>query len=112
MRICSTRSPKAYVGLSTDTAATRSEPGSLMQKLFNRAVQATSKTTRASLCLLALFLFTFSPAIFGGKTLLLSSWDAPSILSAGAYDQGARPPLRFQRTADPGAPAWQAEPWF
>ncbi len=72
----------------------------------------TIKTFAAVISLLTLLLLAFSPAIFGGKTLLLSSWDAPSVLSAGAYDQSARPPLRLQRTSDPGAPAWQTEPWF
>ncbi len=79
---------------------------------IDRRIVVFGKGTAAVLCLLGLLVLVFSPAIFGGKTLLLSSWDAPSVVSAGAFDQGGRPPLRLQRTSDPGAPAWQTEPWF
>ncbi len=76
------------------------------------ALRRSPKTVLALLCLLALLLIVFAPAIFGGKSLLLSSWDAPSIVSSGALDQSARPQLRLARTPDPGAPAWQTEAWF
>src|SRR2546421_347203 len=65
----------------------------------------------ASLLALVL-LIAFSPAVFGGRTLLLGSWDAPSIMSSGAYGSEPRPTIRLQRTPDPGAAAWQTEPWF
>jgi hypothetical protein len=54
----------------------------------------------------------FSPALFGGRTLLLASWDVPSVMSFGAYDATIRPANRLQRTSDPGASAWQSEAWY
>ncbi len=54
-------------------------------------------------------LIAFAPFLFGGQTLLASARDAASL-----YPQGARatevpgPP----RVRDPGAPAWQNEPWL
>src|SRR6266850_7345996 len=83
----------------------------LDEKAMNCAT-ARTKAALASLCLLVLLLIAFAPAVFGGKTLLLASWDTASIMSSGAYDQGVRPPLRLARTPDPGAPAWQTEAWF
>lgn len=62
--------------------------------------------------ILALILFIlFFPYAIGNKTLLLSAWDAPSVVEAGAYDLE---PLgrRMGRTPDPGAPAWASEPWL
>lgn len=53
----------------------------------------------------------FFPALWGGKTLLMSSWDAPSVMPSGAYSQ-SQVPSRIARTPDPGAPAWQTEPWL
>lgn len=54
----------------------------------------------------------FAPAILGDRTLLHASWDAPSIVSNGAYESSTRPKIRLQRTPDPGASAWQTEAWF
>jgi hypothetical protein len=62
--------------------------------------------------LVIILVVAFAPVIFGGRTLLLSSWDASSVLRSGAYDLNERPPLRLGRAADPGGPAWQTEPWF
>jgi hypothetical protein len=61
--------------------------------------------------LAVILLVAFAPVIFGGRTLLLSSWDASSVLRSGAYDLNERPALRLGRAADPGGPAWQTEPW-
>jgi hypothetical protein len=65
----------------------------------------------AVLCLAGLLALAFLPAIFGGRTLLHASWDTPSVMSSGAYDDTARP-IRLLRTVDPGAAAWQSEPWY
>lgn len=80
--------------------------------LTNWIATRQKKSVLAVLVLWITLLAVFSPAIFGGKTLLLSSWDAPSIVGTGAYDQSGKPALRLQRTSDPGAPAWQTEPWL
>src|SRR6185295_6295777 len=53
----------------------------------------------------------FFPFVIGSKTLLLSSWDAPSVMNNGAYDLSPVP-VRIGRTPDPGAPAWVTEPWL
>lgn len=66
----------------------------------------------AALFLAAVLSIAFAPAIFGGRTLLLASWDTPSVMNNGAYDMEIRPPLRLQRTPDPGASAWQSEAWY
>ena len=66
----------------------------------------------ALLFLGAVLAIGFFPAIFGGRTLLLASWDAPSVMSSGAYDATIRPINRLQRTSDPGASAWQNEAWY
>lgn len=73
---------------------------------------STNRSVLATLFLLLVLSVLFAPALFGGKTLLLSSWDTASITASGAYDQAVRPPLRLARTPDPGAPAWISEPWF
>lgn len=65
----------------------------------------------AALFLVAVLAIAFFPAIFGGRTLLHASWDAPSVMNTGAYDDTVRP-IRLQRTPDPGAPAWQNEAWY
>ena len=65
----------------------------------------------AAFFLAAVLAIGFSPAIFGGRTLLHASWDAPSVLSTGASDNTVRP-VRLQRTSDPGASAWQTEAWY
>jgi hypothetical protein len=66
----------------------------------------------AAACLAAILLLAFAPAVFGGKTLMLASWDASSITAAGAYDSRAPSTVRLQRTSDPGASAWQTEAWL
>jgi Bacterial membrane protein YfhO len=53
----------------------------------------------------------FWPCIWGGETLLSSAQDAPSILPSGA-DSGPPPDQSYSKLADPGAAAWQTEPWF
>jgi len=77
-----------------------------------KRMASTNRSVLAALFLLLILSLLFAPALFGGKTLLLSSWDTASITASGAYDQAARPLLRLARTPDPGAPAWIAEPWF
>jgi hypothetical protein len=65
--------------------------------------------TRASLVLALMLNVIFFPALWGGKTLLMSARDAPSITKAGAYDKD--PPVApLSRTIDAGAPAWSSEP--
>ena len=65
-------------------------------------------------CVLTLLLIiAFAPVVFGQRHLMLSAWDAPSVMDTGAYDPVPRPPgPRVARTPDPGAPAWTIEPWF
>ncbi len=61
------------------------------------------------LLLSAFALIVFAPFLFGGQTLLASARDAASL-----YPQGARPVevAGPPRVRDPGAPAWQNEPWL
>ena len=66
---------------------------------------------RAALILGLILNAIFFPMLWGGKTLLMGSWDAPSIMQSGAYDPDPLP-RRIGRTPDPGAPAWTIEPWF
>jgi len=68
----------------------------------------------AAACVLTLLLvIAFAPVVFGQQHLMLSAWDAPSVMGTGAYDPLPRPPgPRVARTPDPGAPAWTIEPWF
>ena len=67
---------------------------------------------QAFLVLAAILCVIFFPAIGGNKTLLMSAWNAPSTMSAGAYYLESLPEGRVSRTPDPGAPAWQTEAWF
>jgi len=69
------------------------------------------KGVQAALILGLILNAIFFPTLWGGKTLLLSSWDAPSIMPSGAYNPHHLP-SHISRTPDPGAPAWQIEPWF
>lgn len=71
----------------------------------------TRNGVRAALILGLILNVVFLPALWGGKTLLMSAWDAPSIMPTGAYSTEASP-SRIGRTPDPGAPAWQTEAWF
>lgn len=66
---------------------------------------------RATLILIAILILCFWPCIGGGKTLLASAGDAPSILRSGAY-AGKPSDSQFPRYTDPGAAAWQNEPWL
>jgi hypothetical protein len=55
-----------------------------------------------------LLLVTFGPVIFGGRTLLTSAF-CPGTMPTGPYHYpGPPPPLPV---IDPGASAWQNEPW-
>lgn len=74
--------------------------------------KAWRESALAAFFLAAILALGFSPAVFGGRTLLLASWDVPSVMASGAYDDTIRPPLRLQRTSDPGASAWQNEAWY
>ena len=85
--------------------------------MFRRAVEAVVATRQkwflAAACLVGILFIGFAPALVGGRTLLLASWDSPSITSHGAYDPFPRPAgPRAPRTPDPGAAAWQTEAWF
>jgi hypothetical protein len=66
---------------------------------------------RAALILALILNAIFFPTLWGGKTLLMGSWDAPSVMPSGAYDTDPLP-SHIGRTPDPGAPAWTIEPWF
>ena len=79
---------------------------------MNKTATAPRNCTLAALFLAILLSVGFSPAIFGNRTLLHASRDAPSVMSGGAYDTVAKPTIRLQRTADPGASAWQTEAWY
>src|ERR1044072_1214726 len=79
---------------------------------MNTQALAPRNCLLAALVLAILLSLAFAPAILGDRTLLHASWDAPSIVSDGAYESSARPRLRLQRTPDPGASAWQTEAWF
>jgi membrane protein YfhO len=66
---------------------------------------------KAALVLGLVLNVVFFPALWGNKTLLMSSWDASSIMPSGAYDTDPVP-SHVGRTPDAGAPAWTIEPWF
>lgn len=65
----------------------------------------------ASIILLVVLQVCFWPCFWGGKTLLASADEAPSILPGGAA-VGNPSDSPFPKVADPGAAAWQNEPWF
>jgi Bacterial membrane protein YfhO len=69
------------------------------------------QSLRAALILALILNVIFFPVIWGNRTLLSSAWDAPSVMLAGAYHQGTAP-SHSALTPDPGAPAWQSEPWI
>ncbi|MGB9366372.1 MAG: hypothetical protein WCE79_10200 [Xanthobacteraceae bacterium] len=67
----------------------------------------------AAAVLTFLLVLAFAPVVFGQRHLMLSGWEAPSVMHSGAYDSVPQPPsIRVARTTDPGAPAWTIEPWF
>jgi hypothetical protein len=90
-----------------------SEGQGLIARIPRWPISETRQSLGAALLLTSLLIAVFAPAILGSKTLLLASWDAASILNSGAYEAEPRPEgMRLSRTSDPGAPAWQTEPWF
>ena len=62
----------------------------------------------ASVVALALVL-AFAPYVFGGKTLLSSAAEVPSLYTSGARFAPATAPLR---SLDAAASGWQTEPWL
>jgi hypothetical protein len=66
---------------------------------------------RAAVVLFVILNVVFFPFLWGGKTLLNSAWNAPSIMPSGAYHRSTLP-SHYGPTPDPGAPAWQTEPWI
>ena len=67
----------------------------------------------AAIILTLLLIVAFSPVVSGQRHLMVSAWDAPSIMNSGAYDPIPRPEgTRVARSSDPGAGAWTIEPWF
>lgn len=71
----------------------------------------TTKSWGAALILLAILQTLFWPCVWGGRTFLEGAQDAPSILRWGA-EAGPAVKEPFLKVPDPGAPAWQSEPWF
>lgn len=63
---------------------------------------------RLSLSLAVMLLLVWAPFVFGGKTLLSSASDAPSVFPSGAG--AADGSTRVTKSVDPGAPAWFSEP--
>jgi hypothetical protein len=71
------------------------------------------ESIQAALVLIALLHICFFPCLWGKKTLLESARAAPSIVQRGAW--AGNPELstiRSNKVSDPGAPAWQNEPWL
>src|SRR4029077_6083721 len=96
----------------TGTGDRRAAGGGGMSERDPEGVATCPRTALAAVFLAAVLAIGFAPASFGGRTLLPASWDAPSVTSSGAFEQGARPLIRLQRTSDPGASAWQTEAWY
>ncbi len=69
-------------------------------------------SVRAAVVLIFVQHVCFFPCIWGNKTLLESAREAPSILWQGAWAGSLQPQSTFNKVSDPGAPAWQNEPWF
>ena len=65
----------------------------------------------AALFLALILNLAFFSALWGNKSLMLSSRDAASVMPAGAYHQ-EHYTRQIGRTPDPGAPAWTIEPWL
>src|SRR2546423_1745080 len=85
----------------------------MIRRVIRWAVMTERKWLPISFVLAGLVFVAFSPALVGGRTLMLASWDTVSIMNTGAYDPAPKPVgRRFGRTSDPGAPAWTIEPWF
>jgi len=82
----------------------------LKLRLLNH-VKSLCQSEQVQIGLILLFLLNcfFFPVIWGNKTLMTGVRDAPSIMPGGAYGE-VTPPVTFNRTPDPGAPAWCYEP--
>ncbi len=101
--------------MAISTNAARTAPGKrgIIARVLLWAVSTQRKSIPASLALVGLLFIAYAPVVVGGKTLMLASWDAASIMDSGAYEPTSRPAgTRVPRTGDPGAPAWQTEAWF
>src|SRR5690348_5160797 len=74
-------------------------------------IGATVRTEsfRAVVILIGVLHIPFSPCIWGNKTLMASSQDAPSITASGAW-YGAPAGPRFSRTLDNGGGGMLGEP--
>src|SRR5579875_758012 len=70
-----------------------------------------NESCRAAFILVFLLNVLFFSCLWGGRTLLQSAEDAPSILFQGAW-AGRHGPERLHKIADPGASAWLTEPWL
>lgn len=70
-----------------------------------------SETSRAALILIFILHICFFQCLWGGRTLLESAQDAPSILLGGAAT-GKPVQEPFLKVLDPGAPAWQSEAYL
>jgi type III secretory pathway component EscS len=70
-----------------------------------------SDIVRATGILALILTAVFFPFVVGQSSLLMSTWDATSVVSTGAYDPTAVP-RHYGRALDPGAPAWASEPWL
>ncbi|MBV9157837.1 MAG: YfhO family protein [Acidobacteriaceae bacterium] len=67
---------------------------------------------RAALVLIAILHVCFFQCIWGHRTFLESTQEAPSILPNGAWAGKKTDHANFNKVADPGAAAWQSEPWL
>jgi len=65
----------------------------------------------AALFLFLLLIFSFFPFTFGNKSMLEGAQEASSVMPYGAWVHQAPPP-GLARMRDPGAVAWQTEPWL
>jgi hypothetical protein len=79
---------------------------------ISRGVRAawSRERLRAALILAAALHLSFFSCLWGDKTLLQSARSAASILGRGAWAGNSKPPS-FDQVEDPGACAWQSEPW-
>jgi hypothetical protein len=73
-------------------------------------VHKHQEVAQAMLALAFILGFLFFPALWGGKTLLLSASDAASIMPSGAYYQDP-PSSRIGHAYDRGS-AWTSDPWL
>jgi hypothetical protein len=79
---------------------------------MNWPAEVTKKEAAFVSLLIGLLLnVVFFPVLWGDKTLLTSSRNAPSVMPYGAYHNETGF-ARYSRTPDPGAPAWQTEAWL